>query len=95
MILDVVYCLIMKKVIYTGKLHEEDIMSGVFDFISDKDSGEIATGGNPKKVDPGTITDEMRDEAKKLASSPKGLNIEAFQRKHKIHVLNVDELLKG
>jgi len=69
-------------------------MSGVFDFISNKGDGdEIATGGD--QTDPGAITEEMKEEAKKLAASSKGLDIAEFQKKHKIHILNVDELLKG
>lgn len=55
---------------------------------------EIATGGN-QTSGPNQITDEVRKEAIKLAESSKGLDIAAFQRKHNISVMNVDELIKG
>lgn len=55
---------------------------------------EIATGGN-QTSGPNQITDEVRREAIKLAESSKGLDIAAFQRKHNISVMNVDELIKG
>lgn len=55
---------------------------------------EIASSGSQKKS-PNQITDEIREEAVKLAESPKGLDIAAFQKKHNIYVMNVDELLKG
>lgn len=52
---------------------------------------EIATSGSPLV---GSITPEIKAEAKRLAGSPKGLDIDAFQRKYKIHIMNVDEVLK-
>ena len=55
---------------------------------------EIATGGN-QTSGPNQITKEIREEAIKLAESSKGLDIAAFQRKHNISVMNVDELIKG
>jgi len=69
-------------------------MNKLFDFVSEEEEDDvIATGGNP--LDPGTITEEMQNEARKLAASSRGLDIESFQRKHRIHIFNVDKLLKG
>ena len=51
---------------------------------------KIATSGSPN-----VITAKIIAEARKLAESSKGLDIAAFQRKHHIYVMNVDELLKG
>ena len=51
---------------------------------------KTATSGNPN-----VITAKMVAEARKLAESSKGLDIAAFQKKHHIYVMNVDELLKG
>jgi len=68
-----------------------------FDFMSEdtanKKEGKhdvIATSGNP-----GEITEEIAKEARRLAGSPEGLDVAAFQRKYKLHVMNVDEILKG
>jgi hypothetical protein len=55
---------------------------------------EIATGGN-QTSGPNQITEKIRREAVKLAESPQGLDIAAFQRKHNISVMNIDELIKG
>ena len=72
-----------------------------FDFMKDdkaakkvpkkiiKNKKQIATSGSP------VITKEIKAEARKLAESSKGLDIAAFQRKHRIHVMNVDQLLHG
>lgn len=70
-------------------------MNKIFDFAEEEEEEEdvIATSGNQHNL--GDITEEIKDEARKLASSSKGLDIETFQRKHKIHILNVNELLKG
>lgn len=70
-------------------------MSEDFNFVmGDKkqkeEQKEIATSGNPN-----VITAKIVAEARKMAESPKGLDIAAFQRKHHIYVMNVDELLKG
>lgn len=62
------------------------------DFLKDKykeeKEVETATSGHPN-----VITPEICAEARKLAESPKGLDIAKFQRKHNIHIMNVDELL--
>ena len=58
--------------------------------LEDKMTKKIATSGSPN-----VITAEIRAEARKLAESSKGLDIAAFQKKHHIYVMNVDELLKG
>lgn len=63
------------------------------DIFSNKED-EIATGGN-QTSGPNQITKKIRDEAIRLAESPKGLDIAAFQRKYNISVMNVDELIKG
>jgi hypothetical protein len=55
---------------------------------------EIASSGS-QKSGPNGITKEIHEKAIKLAESPKGLDIAAFQKKHNISVMNVDELLKG
>ena len=51
---------------------------------------KIATSGNQ-----GEITPEIKAEAIKLAESPEGLDIAKFQKKHKLHIMNIDEILKG
>lgn len=71
-------------------------MDDFFDFVKDKketNKDETATSGN--QGGPNQITDDIRAKARKLAESPKGLDILAFQRKHNIQIMNVDELLKG
>lgn len=55
---------------------------------------EIASSGS-QKSGPNGITKEIHEKAIKLAESPKGLDIAAFQKKHNISIMNVDELLKG
>lgn len=67
------------------------------------DTTETATSGSPversslqqtpMRKTPNAITQEIKDEARVLAESPKGLDIAAFQRKHNIYVMNMDELL--
>ena len=74
-----------------------------FDFMSDKNKkagrkeevkktkkSQTATSGNP-----GEITPEIKAAAIKLAESPEGLDIAKFQKKYKLHVVDVDEILKG
>ena len=56
----------------------------------DQEEKKIATSGSPN-----VITSEIKAKARKLAESPKGLDIAAFQKKYHIYVMNVDELLKG
>lgn len=65
-----------------------------FDFGLKDQVDEIATSGSPNHPNhPNQITQEIKDEARKLAESSKGLDIAAFQRKYNIQVMNVDELL--
>ena len=62
-----------------------------FDFVA-----KTATGSDPKetaKTGPAQITEEIKNAAKKLAESAKGLDIAAFQRKHNVQIMNVEELL--
>lgn len=55
---------------------------------------KTATSGTPVvKAGPARITEEIKDAAKKLAGSAKGLDIASFQREHNIQVMNVEELL--
>jgi len=65
-----------------------------FNFV---DEAESATSGSPEKnVEvTGGITEDIRIEAKRLAESPEGLDIAAFQKKHKLHIINIDEILRG
>jgi len=59
-----------------------------FDFMAENEElDETDTSGNPDM-------EAIKVEARKLAGSSKGLDIEVFQRKHKIHIMHVDELLK-
>lgn len=71
-------------------------MSFDFDFVkeSDIEEKETDTSGNPAST-PNAVTPEMVAEAMELAGSPKGLDIAAFQRKHNIQVMNIDEILQG
>lgn len=62
-----------------------------FNFVAEtkkKKQEKIATSGSSN-----VVTDEIRVQARKLAESSKGLDIAAFQRKHNIQVMNVEELL--
>lgn len=59
-----------------------------FDFGLNDTTHKTATSGSPNP-----ITQEIKDEARTLAESPKGLDIAAFQRKHNIYVMKMDELL--
>lgn len=81
-----------KDVKETGSENDLNFFEKVINAENEDDTPnvETATSGNH-----GVITDEIKAEARRLAESPKGLDIAAFQRKYKIHVMNVDELLKG
>lgn len=63
-----------------------------FDFIEDG-KNEIATSGSPEIQDT-RISPEVIQEARKLAGSKKGLEIEPFFTKHNI-TYNIDRLLHG
>lgn len=64
-----------------------------FDFMT-------ATSGNPKegkqetqKKEKSFTFEELQKKARKLAESPSGLDIAAFQRKYKLDVISVKSLL--
>lgn len=59
-----------------------------FNFMEESTDDETATSGNL-----GAVTNDIIREAKRLAVSPEGLDIAAFQRKYKIHVMNIDDIL--
>lgn len=79
-------------------MEKGDIMNDNFiafaDEIETEQIDRIASSGN-QTSGPNGITKEIREEAIKLAESSKGLDIAAFQKKHNISVMNVDELIKG
>ena len=61
-----------------------------------------ATGGNQPKAEPKKVSDAIVaygmtaaqiKEAKELAESPEGLNIEAFTKKHRLVDFNVEAVL--
>lgn len=55
---------------------------------------KTATGSTPVvKTTPARITKEVKEAAKELAASAKGLDIADFQRKHNIQIMNIEELL--
>ena len=63
-----------------------------FDFINEEeDEHEIATSGNPV----GELTAEVIAEARQLAESPKGLDINKFFMKYHLVGVNLDNLLHG
>jgi len=76
-------------------------MSDDFDFIQEDESEEeTATSGNPKVSEAelsniGALTPEIIAEARKLAQSKKGLEIDAFFKKYSLVNMNLDRLLHG
>ena len=65
---------------------------GELDFLKED---KIATGGSPKEKPVDTrVKPKVIQEARKLAASKKGLDIDSFFTKHKISV-DVDTLLYG
>jgi len=67
-----------------------------FDFMSAEEEENTTSASKTEQTATGSnlTMEEVKKEARKQAASPKGLDIEAFQRKYKIHIMNVDELLK-
>jgi len=65
-----------------------------FDFMAEDNKIEETKETESQTATGGSLSrEEIKAEAKKLAGSSKGLDIEAFQRKYKIHIMHIDELL--